>query len=158
MEKGGYDLIHPDDLQYYSAAHQECKYALTIIIFHYFAKPHYCACWRNKHSKFSSHSFLKRYLSAKAINIITITVFTWCHSSERWTVKLITDNNPTTLPFASQCKCIEAVIKHKSGADSNHRLVSRFKNHSTVGAAITPLRVIVIEAPQFPLRHVSIEI
>jgi len=25
VEKGGYDLIHPDDLGYYSAAHQECK-------------------------------------------------------------------------------------------------------------------------------------
>lgn len=26
QEKGGYDLIHPDDLTYYAAAHQECKY------------------------------------------------------------------------------------------------------------------------------------
>ena len=25
QEKGGYDLIHPDDLTYYAAAHQECK-------------------------------------------------------------------------------------------------------------------------------------
>ena len=24
-EKGGYDLIHPDDLTYYAAAHEECK-------------------------------------------------------------------------------------------------------------------------------------
>lgn len=25
LERGGYDLIHPDDLQYYAAAHQERK-------------------------------------------------------------------------------------------------------------------------------------
>ena len=25
QEKGGYDLIHPDDLTYYAAAHQECE-------------------------------------------------------------------------------------------------------------------------------------
>ena len=24
--KSGYDLIHPDDLTYFSNAHQECKY------------------------------------------------------------------------------------------------------------------------------------
>jgi len=24
--KSGYDLIHPDDLNYFSAAHGECKY------------------------------------------------------------------------------------------------------------------------------------
>ena len=24
QEKGGYDLIHPEDLSYYAAAHQEC--------------------------------------------------------------------------------------------------------------------------------------
>lgn len=24
--KSGYDLIHPDDLSYFAAAHQECKY------------------------------------------------------------------------------------------------------------------------------------
>lgn len=23
--KSGYDLVHPDDLNYFSAAHQECK-------------------------------------------------------------------------------------------------------------------------------------
>ena len=27
QEKGGYDLIHPDDLTYYAAAHQERKNA-----------------------------------------------------------------------------------------------------------------------------------
>lgn len=25
LDKGGYDLIHPDDLNYYAAAHQECE-------------------------------------------------------------------------------------------------------------------------------------
>lgn len=29
-EKGGYDLIHPDDLTYYAAAHEECKYTRDI--------------------------------------------------------------------------------------------------------------------------------
>lgn len=24
--KSGYDLIHPDDLNYFSSAHQECEY------------------------------------------------------------------------------------------------------------------------------------
>jgi aryl hydrocarbon receptor len=24
--KSGYDLVHPDDLNYFSAAHQECKF------------------------------------------------------------------------------------------------------------------------------------
>ena len=33
MEKGGYDLIHPDDLQYYAAAHQECKYSKCNTVF-----------------------------------------------------------------------------------------------------------------------------
>ena len=27
--KSGYDLIHPDDLTYFSNAHQECKYPVT---------------------------------------------------------------------------------------------------------------------------------
>jgi PAS fold len=26
MEKGGYDLVHNDDLTYFAAAHQECKF------------------------------------------------------------------------------------------------------------------------------------
>ena len=26
MDKGGYDLIHPEDLSYYSSAHQEREY------------------------------------------------------------------------------------------------------------------------------------
>lgn len=29
VTKSGYDLVHPDDLSYFAAAHQECKY-LTI--------------------------------------------------------------------------------------------------------------------------------
>ena len=27
--KSGYDLIHPDDLSYFSAAHQECKEVIS---------------------------------------------------------------------------------------------------------------------------------
>ena len=32
QEKGGYDLIHPDDLSYYAAAHQERKFMFVWFI------------------------------------------------------------------------------------------------------------------------------
>ena len=32
LEKGGYDLVHTDDLSYYAAAHQECKYLLIYFL------------------------------------------------------------------------------------------------------------------------------
>jgi len=33
LQKGGYDLIHPDDLNYFAAAHQERKHVLAVMIF-----------------------------------------------------------------------------------------------------------------------------